>query len=163
SVQNGVLLVVSPDPSAHQRGRLAVVLGREVDEAVVSRAVFASLVERVNSGVHELQPSAAASAPDAVEHAQTGSPVGAEEPVVGHLAPVVDESDAEETTEEWVEPADGGEQGRWADHAEEAPAEEHSWNGASSPEPGPVAEHESVQSPVVHAVAPDAGRIDELG
>ncbi len=51
SVNDGVLLVVSPDPSAHQRGRLEAVLGQRVTEAVVSRAVFEALVQRVEASV----------------------------------------------------------------------------------------------------------------
>src|SRR6478609_6767524 len=43
SINDGFLLVVRPEPSPQQRGRLEAVLGREVTEAVVSRAVFASL------------------------------------------------------------------------------------------------------------------------
>ena len=56
SINDGFLLVVRPDPSPQQRGRLEAVLGREVTEAVVSRAVFASLIERVENGGVEAAP-----------------------------------------------------------------------------------------------------------
>lgn len=46
-IEDGAVLVVTAEPSARQRGRLEALLGRSVTEAVVSRAVFHSLVERI--------------------------------------------------------------------------------------------------------------------
>jgi len=68
SMQDGVLLVVSPDPSAHQRGRLEAVLGHPVTEAVVSRAVFASLVEQVENGSVDVVPLEGAPEPVLQQH-----------------------------------------------------------------------------------------------
>ncbi len=62
SIKDGFLMVVRPEPSPQQRGRLEAVLGREVTEAVVSRAVFASLFERVENGHGEVTAPGASGA-----------------------------------------------------------------------------------------------------
>jgi uncharacterized coiled-coil protein SlyX len=80
SIQNGVVLVVRPDPSSHQRGRLAAVLGRKVTEAVVSRAVFASLVERAENGRDEVPAPAFQSVREVDEEPSHGPLPSAQDP-----------------------------------------------------------------------------------
>lgn len=97
SIKDGFLLVVRPEPSPQQRGRLEAVLGREVTEAVVSRAVFASLIERVENGQGEVTapgaPSAQAPEPGPESDAGWFGAEAAPEqssPAVAEVAPVED-------------------------------------------------------------------------